>query len=324
MKQGYFTILKILRRFYTYTFYVNSFKKPKFEKNPDKVSKIIHEKLKGEKPCMIARFGANELYTLVNYLGVKDTKNSAWKFISGKAPKWWWDTNHQINNLHHVAGFFPPKIDKIEQFCELMLEDLKEVDVLGSWLENENYFRQDLENAIYVKREITNPFFTDNPWTRALRNKKVLVVHPFANLIEYQYKQVRKKLFKNPDILPKFDLKTIEAVQSFGGGMEKYKDWFEALDWMKNEIDKQDYDICLIGCGAFGFHLAAHVKRVGKKAVHLGGSLQLLFGIKGKRWENPNYNATYNYAQLMNEYWVRPGEEFKPRNANKVEGACYW
>lgn len=49
---------------------------------------------------------------------------------------------------------------------------------------------------------------------------------------------------------------------------------------MKDEIDKQDYDIALIGCGAYGFPLAAHIKRSGKKAIHLGGALQLLFGIK--------------------------------------------
>ena len=56
-------------------------------------------------------------------------------------------------------------------------------------------------------------------------------------------------------------------------------------------LDKQDYDICLIGAGAYGFPLAAHVKRKGKKAIHLGGALQLLFGVKGKRWEDPNYGV---------------------------------
>jgi hypothetical protein len=93
---------------------------------------------------------------------------------------------------------------------------------------------------------------------------------------------------------------------------------------MKSEINKQDYDVCLIGCGAYGFPLAAHVKRMGKKAIHMGGSLQLLFGIKGKRWENSNYNPIYNYSKLMNEHWVYPGEEEKPQNAASVEGGCYW
>ena len=93
---------------------------------------------------------------------------------------------------------------------------------------------------------------------------------------------------------------------------------------MENEVDKHDFDIALIGCGAYGFPLAAYVKRKGKKAVHFGGSLQLLFGIRGNRWENPNYNPIYNYANLMNEYWVKPGSVEKPQNAEKVENACYW
>lgn len=75
---------------------------------------------------------------------------------------------------------------------------------------------------------------------------------------------------------------TLEAVQSLGGSNNKFQSWFEALQWMEDEMDKTDYDICLIGCGAYGFPLAAHAKRKGKKAVHLGGALQLLFGIKGK------------------------------------------
>jgi hypothetical protein len=99
---------------------------------------------------------------------------------------------------------------------------------------------------------------------------------------------------------------------------------------MKSEIDKVDYDICLIGCGAYGFHLAAHVKRTGKKAVHLGGALQLLFGIKGKRWEDPYYGVHKwkipygSYTNLMNEFWVRPSINETPINAEKVENSCYW
>lgn len=54
-------------------------------------------------------------------------------------------------------------------------------------------------------------------------------------------------------------------------------------------MDAVDYDIVLLGCGAYGFPLAAYAKRRGKQAIHMGGSLQLLFGIKGKRWEDQNY-----------------------------------
>ena len=97
---------------------------------------------------------------------------------------------------------------------------------------------------------------------------------------------------------------------------------------MKTRMDATDYDIALIGCGAYGFPLAAHAKRMGKQSVHLGGALQLLFGIRGKRWENPNYGVRElgngAYLQLINETWVRPSDQDKPATADQVEEACYW
>lgn len=140
----------------------------------------------------------------------------------------------------------------------------------------------------------------------------------------HQYQVNSDKIFKNRDILPEFSHKVLPAVQSPGGISDRFADWFEALDWMKSQMDNIDYDVALIGCDTYGFPLAAHSKRTGKKAVHLGGALQLLFGIKGKRRENPDYSSIYNYAELMNEYWVRPGDNLKLQNANKVEGGCYW
>jgi hypothetical protein len=98
---------------------------------------------------------------------------------------------------------------------------------------------------------------------------------------------------------------------------------------MEDRMDSTEYDIALIGCGAYGFPLAAHAKRMGKKAVHLGGALQILFGIKGKRWEDPNYsvgfgNRTNPYLEMFNEYWVRPSADECPKDAKSVENGCYW
>jgi len=281
---------------------------------------IIYDRLISEKPCMIARFGANELNCLVNYLGVKgkDQYKSYTGYISSQTPEWWWNKS-LLANMHNNAGFFPGTIEKVEQFCELMLNDIKELDILGSWLKQEIFFQKELENVKKVVLEDLEPFFSENPWTRALEGKKVLVVHPFAETIEAQYKN-RELLFDN-NLLPYFDLKTIKAVQSIAGQKTQFSDWFQALDFMKGEIDKLDYDICIIGAGAYGFPLAAHVKRKGKKAIHLAGITQFLFGIKGKRWEN---YIVWPYTNLYNEYWVRPSQNEKPRNAQSVENACYW
>ena len=95
-----------------------------------------------------------------------------------------------------------------------------------------------------------------------------------------QYKNNRAQLFDNPDVLPEFEsLTCIKAVQTQAGEKCQFKDWFEALDYMKGQIDKCDYDVAIIGCGAYGMSLAAHVKRQGKVALHLAGCTQMLFGV---------------------------------------------
>lgn len=321
MNQASILFLKILRKLYAKTF--GGYQLPPFqrEEDPNKASEMIYNLLISDKPCMIARFGAFELATIVNYLGVQNPHHSILKFIKGEQPEWWWN-ERLIKYMNTNAGFFPPTHEAITQFCELMMQDMKELDLLGSWITNEIYFIKKIPVKSFVQLEILNPFWSEKPWTRALSEKKVLVIHPFAKTINKQYAK-REKLFSNPKILPKFELTTIQAVQSLGG-TNQFNDWFEALEWMKNEMNKIDYDICLIGCGAYGFPLAAFAKRQGKKAVHLGGALQLLFGIRGARWENPNYNQKYNYSALMNEYWIKPDNNEKPDNAANVEGCCYW
>jgi hypothetical protein len=318
--------LKALRKIYTKV-YGKALAPPECLEDPETVSEIIYNSLMSDTPCMIARFGSNELNTLLNYQGVNKKSRSISKYIKGEQFDWWWNEGI-IKNLHDLAGFFPITTNKLEQFCELMMKDIPEVDILGSWLANEHLVEVQLKHAIKVHLRLLEPYWANNFWSKALEGKKVLVIHPFVEDIEKQFLK-RELLFKN-SILPSFQLTTIKAVLSLANEETGFKDWFEALDHMKAEIDKVDYDICLIGCGAYGFHLAAHVKRRGKKGFHFGGALQLLFGIRGKRWEDPNYGVkewgipNSLYSNLMNEHWIRPNNNDKPKNANIVEDGCYW
>lgn len=294
--------------------------------NVEEISDLIYNILSSNQPCMIARFGSTELATIVNYIGITSTSHSIIKFIKGSHPEWWWNSNI-MQQMQQWSGFFPPTPEYLSRFSKMMLNDAKEINILGSWLQNEYYIKDYLVNAQKVNLLLMEPFWSKNPWTRILKNKKVLVIHPFAETIQKQYKK-REFLFSNKDILPEFELYTIKAVQSLGGS-NSFQSWFEALKWMENEMDKIQYDICLIGCGAYGLPLAAHAKRNGKKAVHLGGSLQLLFGIRGKRWENPKYGIHSlkqegAYISLINKYWCRASENERPSNAGAVENGCYW
>lgn len=293
---------------------------------------MIFNILSEDKPCMIARYGANELNCIINYLEIKYGDHNILKNIKGESHDWWWNEG-MMRLMRDNAGFFPVNSDSLSRFSEQMLSDGKEVDVLAVFppiRRNITKMKPYISKSVsYIPLVSFDSFLQKNPWTRVLGNKRVLVIHPFAELIESQYLN-RDKLFENKKVLPDFELITMKSVQSVGGvNNQGFETWFEALDWMKNEMDKKDFDVALLGCGAYGFPLAAHAKRTGHKAVHIGGALQLLFGIKGKRWEDPIYGTKSGlpkgtYPALMNNpHWVRPNDYITPQS-EKVEDACYW
>lgn len=227
---------------------------------------------------------------------------------------------------YNNAGIFPPEQSFINEYISITEDAAKEIDILcaGFWCPQlEQLFRLYSPQAELVGSEMFPPQGDKLSWTWALEGMKVLVIHPFTDLMRKQYDTNRKDLFNKLEntlpVLPEFELKTYQAVQSMGGS-DLYSTWAEALRKMEEDISKIDFDIALIGCGAYGMPLGAYIKKyMNKKAVHIGGALQLLFGIKGKRWDNRGYEA-----HVYNEYWVRPTEDLKPRNYRNVEDGCYW
>lgn len=271
-------------------------------------NELIFQMLQSKDPFMAARFGDGELRILVFYILKK-------LGYSIHYPE------QLCKTVCTNAGFFPNTEEAFDQFGEIMLNSCECVDILAVWfnlMEEYVYKRFGPQCKKCISPNGLEPFLYEKPWSRALAGKKVLVIHPFAETIEEQY-QKRQHLFENQDILPNFDLMTLKAVQTIGGKSERFNDWFEALDYMYKQAMEYDFDIAIIGCGAYGFPLAAKIKTAGKSAIHMGGVTQFLFGIKGKRWDNKP-----NYARYYNEFWRRPKAEDKPKAADQVENACYW
>ena len=272
-------------------------------------------------PLMCAKFGTTELGVVCAYEIKHRYPLKAYldDFLHGRVSVY---HKNILDGLCRLSGFFPNKLQLGEKFYNLVLEDMREIDVLASYIYEEKYINKYL-NCVKVDLDgYYAPFMWQNPWTKYLKGKKVLVVHPFVDSIRYQYEHNRDKLFDNPDVLPEFkELLTVKAVQTISDQQdERFDTWFDALQFMKDEISKLDFEIALIGCGAYGMCLAAHVKRMGKQAVHLAGWTQMLFGVYGERWikDQPQY------SKYINEYWIRPLESEKPKGAEKVENGCYW
>lgn len=280
-------------------------------KDPDEASIIIKKALLSDKPCMISRYGIVELDATLNY-----RKDALLSFLRNIYP--FWVGKETKNKMQTNAGFFPINNRMLSEFSDLMMGIAPEIDLLTTFRPVEELMPG--VNCIKIKAPYLEPFWSKIPWTSVLKGKKILVIHPFAETISKQYEK-RELLFDNKEILPEFgSFHIVRAIQSIGGQNNGFATWFDALEYMKNQIDKVDFDIALIGCGAYGMPLAAHCKRIGKKAVHIGGALQLIFGIKGNRWETEQKI----YMKFYNEHWVRPLESERPPSAQNVENACYW
>ena len=288
-------------------YYDNTLKEFNHQKLLDlpETNRRIEEGILSDEPYMVCRFGATELATVKTFDFEVSSKYEG-----------------QLHRIHMLSGVYPETVEIGRKFTELMIEDMPYGDFWGIWPQAfEGYYlkKYGKKDADFTLLKNLNPWlYPEAPWTRALKGKKVLVIHPFDESISSQYER-REQIFPGTEILPEFELDVLKSVQSLGGSDDRFATWFDAYEYMKEEALKRDFDVAILGCGAYGFPLAAEIKKAGKTAIHFGGAAQILFGIMGNRWnDDPVVN------QYVNDAWVRPRESEKPASAGKVENSCYW
>ena len=106
-----------------------------------------------------------------------------------------------------------------------------------------------------------------------------------------------------------------------------FNNWFfkmaliNTFDDLKNRVlEHKDVKHWFLSCGCYGVPLQHELKKNGKNSLYVGGLLQCLFGLLGKRWKDRT-----EFSSHQNIHWKKIEylnlETLK--NLKKVETGCY-
>ncbi|WP_375454043.1 hypothetical protein [uncultured Methylobacterium sp.] len=270
-------------------------------------NELLRDAIQGGGPHGIAKIGSLEAEALVCFLG-----------RTGYPPL-------LMEQLVTNVGLFPGTPDSIDRFCDAYLAALARIDLLAVWGQpgEAEILRRVPPPAEVPPRTLLHidsfePWYHAHPWSRALADKRVVVLHPFAATIERQYAR-RREVWGSRAILPDFDLRTVRMPFSPALAPSRYGSWHEQFDHLVGEIASRPCDVVIVGAGGISLPVAAWACTQGKVGFHMGGLTQILFGILGRRWEK----SAIITAQ-RNDAWVRPSGAEAPAAASKVEQGCYW
>jgi len=221
-----------------------------------------------QRPVAIGKIGSSELAALRHYLRRADLRGQC------EFPDW------VVKNLYRIAGVYPPDHAVVSRFCKTFAEALTHLDALAVWF---NFGEKEARQRFTPRATLTHfyalePYCHDVPWSQHLVGKQVLVVSPFTETIQAQYKRRQDVWRGRPDVLPDFKLLTLRSPLSAFLTAPAYPDWFAALDAMREQMSSMRFDVAIVGAGAWSLPLVAHAKSLGAFAIHLGGATQVLFG----------------------------------------------
>ena len=240
-----------------------------------------------------------------------------------------WDTPAHGRTLRQAAainaGVYPPTDDNLDKWSQIYIGAVQDLDYILEWCPEygDQYI---IDNHCFRTKKFFSfgdyePFFMkENNWLESLSDKKVLAVSPLANSIKSQFERF-DEVWDG-----KISFGELEVLQCqyspYVSGEALYETYFDALSSMQSELIGIDFDIAIIGAGAYSLPLMRTIKMLGKTSVHLGGATQLCFGIKGRRWSQDN---NFKNSEFYNRTsWINPLESDTPKNNKLVENGCYW
>ena len=102
--------------------------------NQEEVNNYIFKELKKDKPIMISRFGYTELNTIFRFDNYKRMHYLEKIYNWAQTSQYPFSKNCRLNNIDKLSGFFPVSKKNLSLFKLEMINSMKEIDLLGSWV----------------------------------------------------------------------------------------------------------------------------------------------------------------------------------------------
>lgn len=240
-------------------------------------------------------------------------------------------------NLCVNAGVFPATDAILDDWVHSMRSDvLPHLDCVAQWnpgspAGESTVLRLTCPDAVRCKLRSLEPYYeaaVEDRWTLALPDR-VAVVSPFASSIAKQWKKRtgvwrgRTLWNERTEVIPircgYSPLLTDADEPNAWPASIRSGTWRDAVKATADAVTATGATVALLGCGALSLPLGAELKRRGISAIHTGGATQILFGIRGRRWDAHDVISSF-----FNEAWAPPSPDEIPSRATLVEGGCYW
>jgi hypothetical protein len=279
----------------------------------------LQSALAEKKGCLIGRNGSTELTTLYNF---------------EMAPMY---ANQLAKSLERYSGVFPANLSTLTKWAVQYRKALSAIDeepIVAGWYQSMASYEYGLLRFTCPKAPIMplrclEPYYVSPElrWTNCLAGKRVAVVSSFSKTILNQIPKAKEIWGEySESLLPSsatwIPIQTGFPPELARGSVEwpaECSSWDLAVQWLEKEVLAVQADVCLIGCGGLGMILGAQLKEKGVACIVMGGAIQVLFGIKGQRWQSHSVISTF-----WNDAWVWPSEDETPGGNKKIEGGCYW
>lgn len=231
----------------------------------------------------------------------------------------------QAERLYLDSGVFPPEREQFNQFLDTYRKSVGALDGIHLWQDSEflKAYEKELAESLCpratrLSSQVLSPF----SFLPEISDLQWLVISPFIKTMKSQEDRLGKIHSFYP-WHPKFHHLAKAPFYlrcPFFSYLEKtsYPDWQAGLEHLTEQALQFDFDVALVGAGAWSLPLLANLKKSGKKGIHTGGATQLIFGIKGRRWDQEGWYMPYN------QFWVRPLPEDTPEGHMRKEDGCYW